>query len=144
MADNTIKQINVEQAKNPTTKRVIAIQYDRNGRYLERLFVRVEDNRGAAYENGCRYEAGLSYLLNNHISYDKYSRSRLFDPDSNVPKAYAIPDGMRLFRWVLKDGTVVTCDTNFPQVDSVVLRTLDGLNMFVPVSNVAYVVELRD
>ena len=49
---------------------------------------------------------------------------------------------MPLYRWVLKDGTVVTT-TGFPQGDAAVLRTLDGRNMFVPLANVDYITELE-
>lgn len=69
-------------------------------------------------------------------------RNAGFDPDAE-PKAYAIPDDMPLYRWVLKDGTVVTTATSFPQGDAAVLRTLDGRSMFVPLANVDYITELK-
>ena len=50
---------------------------------------------------------------------------------------------MPLYRWVLKDGTVITTATGFPQGDAAVLRTLDGRNMFVPLANVDYITELE-
>ena len=65
-----------------------------------------------------------------------------FDPDAE-PKAYAIPDDTPLYRWVLKDGTVVTTTTDFPQGDAAVLRTLDSRSMFVPLANVDYITELE-
>lgn len=144
MADNTIRQINVEQAKNPTTKRAIAIQYDRAGRYHERYFVHTKDINGTRYMNGHYTACAADFIERTTGGFEAGMHNAGFDPDAlETPKVYAIPDSMRLFRWVLKDGTVVTCGNGFPQGDCTVLGTLDGHNMFVPVSNVAYVVELR-
>lgn len=47
----------------------------------------------------------------------------------------------KLHRWVLKDGIVVTTTNGFPQSDYAILRTFDGHYMFVPLSNVSYVMD---
>lgn len=133
--------VDAGRPSTPTTKRAIAIQYDRNGRYRERLFTRTETDDGVVYKNGPRCP-NLDYLLKYTGLYEKGLHESAFDKEADDPKAYAIPDGTRLLRWVLKDGTVITCGTDFPQGDFVVLRTLDGRNMFVPVASVAYVIEI--
>lgn len=56
-------------------------------------------------------------------------------------KAYPIPDDAKLYRWVLRDGTVVTTTHEFPQSDCAHLYTFDGRYMYVPESNIAYVME---
>lgn len=106
-----------------TASRVLVIKYDRDGRYYERLFRRtVLNNAFPVYIN----PAG-----------DRFEKTLL----TTYPKAYPIPDDATLYRWVLKDGTVVTTTHKFPQSDFVHLRTFDERYMFVPLSNIAYVME---
>lgn len=106
-----------------TASRVLVIKYDRDGRYHERLFRRtVLNNAFSVYIN----PAG-----------DRFEKTLL----TTYPKAYPIPDDATLYRWVLKDGTVVTTTHKFPQSDFVHLRTFDERYMFVPLSNIAYVME---
>lgn len=106
-----------------TASRVLVIKYDRDGRYHERLFRRtVLNNAFPVYIN----PAG-----------DRFEKTLL----TTYPKAYPIPDDATLYRWVLKDGTVVTTTHKFPQSDFVHLRTFDERYMFVPLSNIAYVME---
>ena len=126
--NDTIGPINARQARRLTVRRAIAISYGTDGRYKERMF---------RYRNGTNYLDALLGGFNREAM-----KNAGFDPDAE-PKAYAIPEDVPLFRWVLTDGTVVTSTTGFPQNDYVVLRTLDGRDMFVPVSNVDYVIELR-
>ena len=108
-----------------TTSRVLIIEYDRDGRYHERLFSRtVSDDASPEYIDpvGGRFNVTL---LTCHS------------------KACPIPDDAKLYRWVLRDGTVVTTTNDFPQSDYAILRTFDERYMFVPLSNVAYVMEDR-
>lgn len=106
-----------------TASRVLVIKYDRDGSYHERLFRRtVLNNAFPAYID----PAG-----------DRFEKTLL----TTYPKAYPIPDDATLYRWVLKDGTVVTTTHKFPQSDFVHLRTFDERYMFVPLSNIAYVME---
>lgn len=73
-----------------TASRVLVIKYDRDGRYHERLFRRtVLNNAFPVYIN----PAG-----------DRFEKTLL----TTYPKAYPIPDDAKLYRWVLKDGTVLT------------------------------------
>lgn len=139
--ENTPTPIGIEQARKPTTGRAIAIQYDRTGRYHERTFNRTKTANGESWENGF-YSTSLPDLLERDASFNAAMRKAGFDPDADIPKAYAIPDGMRLFRWALKDGTVVTTGTDFPRGPFVQIRTLDGRNMFIPTSNIAYIIEV--
>lgn len=155
-----IGPINAEQARKLTVRRAIAISYGTDGRYKELVYDReLTEKSRVRYRNGTdyekfvydhelrrsvfRYRNGTNYLdaLMGGFNYDAMKKAG-FDPDAEL-KVYAIPDDMKLFRWVLKDGTVITCGNGFPESDSVVLRTLDGHNMFVPVANVEYVTELR-
>lgn len=106
-----------------TTSRVLVIKYDRDGRYYERLFRRkVLNNIFSVYIN----PAG-----------DRFEKTLL----TTYPKACPIPDDAKLYRWVLKDGTVVTTTNGFPQSDYAILRTFDEHYMFVPMSNVVYVMD---
>lgn len=144
MSVKNIEPMSVEQAENPATKRAIAIQYDRAGRYHERFFVRTKDINGVRYMNGY-YTACATDFMERGGGFEAGMYAAGFDPDAlETPKVYAIPDDIPLHRWVLKDGTVVTTANDSPQGDSVDLRTLDGRGMFVPTSNVAYVIELED
>lgn len=68
---------------------------------------------------------------------DRFEKTLL----TTYPKAYPIPDDAKLYRWVLKDGTVVTTTNGFPQSDYKILSTFDGHYMFVPESNIAYVMD---
>lgn len=106
-----------------TASRVLVIKYDRDGRYHERLFRRmVLNNAFPVYID----PAG-----------DRFEKTLL----TTYPKACPISDDATLYRWVLKDGTVVTTTHKFPQSDFVHLRTFDERYMFVPLSNIAYVME---
>lgn len=106
-----------------TASRVLVIKYDRDGRYHERLFRRtVLNNAFPVYIS----PAG-----------DRFEKTLL----TTYPKAYPIPDDAKLYRWVLKDGTVVTTTNDFPQSDYKILSTFDGHYMFVPESNIAYVMD---
>lgn len=106
-----------------TASRVLVIKYDRDGRYHERLFRRM--------------------FLNNAFSVyidpagDRFEKNLL----TTYPKACPIPDDATLYRWVLKDGPVVTTTNGFPQSDYAILHTFDEHYMFVPMSNVAYVMD---
>lgn len=106
-----------------TASRVLVIKYDRDGKYHERLFRRtVLNNAFPVYID----PAG-----------DRFEKTLL----TTYPKAYPIPDDAKLYRWVLKDGTVVTTANGFPQSDCKILSTFDGYYMFVPESNIAYVMQ---
>lgn len=106
-----------------TASRVLVIKYDRDGRYHERLFRRtVLNNAFSVYIN----PAG-----------DRFEKTLL----TTYPKAYPIPDDAKLYRWVLRDGTVVTATNEFPQSDCKILRTFDEHYMYVPESNIAYVMQ---
>lgn len=106
-----------------TASRVLVIKYDRDGRYHECLFRRtVLNNAFPVYIN----PAG-----------DRFERTIL----TTYPKAYPIPDDATLYRWVLRDGTVVTTTKAFPQSDYAILHTFDKRYMFIPLSNVAYITE---
>ena len=143
MSEN-VEPMSIEQAEKPATKRAIAIQYDRAGRYHERYFVRTKDINGVRYMNGYYNACATDFVERTTGGFEAGMRNAGFDPDAlETPKVYAIPDNVPLFRWKLTDGTVVTSATGFPQGDCTVLLTLDGRNMFVPVSNVDYVIELR-
>lgn len=112
-----------EDTETWTTSRVLIIEYDRDGRYHERLFSRtVSDDASPEYIDpiGGRFNVTL---LTRHS------------------KAFPIPDDATLYRWVLRDGTVVTTTNDFPQSDYAILRTFDGHYMFVPLSNVSYVMD---
>lgn len=106
-----------------TASRVLVIKYDRDGRYHERLFRRtVLNNAFPVYID----PAG-----------DRFEKTLL----TTYPNAYPILDDAKLYRWVLKDGTVVTTTHDFPQSDCTILRTFDERYMFIPLSNVAYITE---
>lgn len=148
---DTIEPIDARQARCLTVKRAIAISYGTDGRYEELVYDREPCRRRAQYctdyersifDRDFRYRNGTNYLdaLLGRFNWEAV-RNAGFDPDAE-PKVYAIPDDMPLYRWVLKDGTVVTT-TGFPQGDAAVLRTLDGRNMFVPLANVDYITELE-
>ena len=112
-----------ENTEKWTASRVLVIKYDRDGRYHERLFRRtVLNNAFPVYisPDGDRFEKNLL---------------------TTYPKAYPIPDDAKLYRWVLKDGTVVTTTNGFPQSDCKILSTFDEHYMFVPESNIAYVMQ---
>ena len=112
-----------ENTETWTTSRVLIIEYDRDGRYHERLFSRtVSDDASPEYIDpvGGRLNA---------------------TPLTCRSKACPIPDDATLYRWVLRDGTVVTTTHDFPQSDCTILCTFDGHCMCVPVSNIAYVVQ---
>lgn len=107
--------------------RVLVIEYDGDGRYHEHLFSRtVPDN---APDN-----ASPVYI--DPVG-RKFNESLLKCRSKVCP----IPDNATLCRWVLGDGTVVTTTHEFPQSDFVHLRTFDERYMFVPMSNIAYVLE---
>lgn len=109
--------------KKWTASRVLVIKYDKDGRYHERLFRRtVLNNAFPVYTN----PAG-----------DRFEKTLL----TAYPKSYPISDDATLYRWVLRDGTVVTTTNDFPQSDYAILRTFDGHYMFVPLSNVSYVMD---
>lgn len=149
---DTIEPIDARQARCLTVKRAIAISYGTDRRYEELVYDREPCRRRAQYctdyerfifDRDFRYRNGTNYLdaLLGRFNWEGV-RNAGFDPDAE-PKVYAIPDDMPLYRWVLKDGTVVTTTTGFPQGDAAVLRTLDGRNMFVPLANVDYITELE-
>ena len=125
--NDTIEPIDARQARCLTVRRA---QYCTD--YERFIF-----DRDFRYRNGTNY---LDALLGG-FNWEAV-RNAGFDPDAE-PKTYAIPDDMPLYRWVLKDGTVVTTATGFPQGDAAVLRTLDGRSMFVPLANVDYITELE-
>ena len=96
-----------------TASRVLVIKYDRDGRYHERLFRRtVLNNAFPVYIN----PAG-----------DRFEKTLL----TTYPKAYPIPDDAKLYRWVLKDGTVVTTTNGFPQSDCKIVRSMDTTCSFL-------------
>lgn len=112
-----------ENIETWTTSRVLIVEYDRDGRYYERLFSRtVSDDASPEYIDpvGGRFNATLLTCRS---------------------KACSIPDDAKLYRWVLRDGTVVTTTHDFPQSDCTILRTFDEHYMFVPESNIAYVMQ---
>ena len=112
-----------ENTEKWTASRMLVINYDRDGRYHERLFRRkVLNNAFSVYIN----PAG-----------DRFEKTLL----TTYPKAYPIPDDAKLYRWVLRDGTVVTTTHDFPQSDCTILHTFDGHYMCIPMSNIAYVVQ---
>lgn len=152
--NDTIEPINARQARCLTVKRAIAISYGTDGRYKELVYDREPCRREAQYRDGTdygrfifdrefRYRNGTNYLdaLLGGFNWEAMKNAG-FNPDAEL-KVYAIPDDMPLYRWVLKDGTVVATTTGFPQGDAAVLCTLDGRNMFVPLANVDYVTELK-
>lgn len=150
--NDTIEPIDARQARCLTVRRAIAISYGTNGRYEELVYDREPCRRRTQYctdyerfifDRDFRYRNGTNYLdaLLGGFNWEAV-RNAGFDPDAE-PKTYAIPDDMPLYRWVLKDGTVVTTATGFPQGDAAVLRTLDGRSMFVPLANVDYITELE-
>lgn len=106
-----------------TASRVLVIKYDRDGRYHERLFRRM--------------------FLNNAFSVyidpagDRFEKNLL----TTYPKACPIPDDATLYRWVLKDGTVVNHHQWFSAVRLRHPSHVDEHYMFVPMSNVAYVMD---
>lgn len=124
---DTIEPIDARQARCLTVRRA---QYRTD--YERFIF-----DRDFRYRNGTNY---LDALLGG-FNWEAV-RNAGFDPDAE-PKVYAIPDDMPLYRWALRDGTVVTTATGFPQGDAAVLRTLDGRSMFVPLANVDYITELE-
>lgn len=112
-----------ENTETWTTSRVLVIEYDRDGRYHERLFSRtVSDDASPEYIDPVGGRFNVTLLTRRS-------------------KACPIPDDATLCRWVLRDGTVVTTTHKFPQSDFVHLRTFDERYMFVPMSNIAYVVQ---
>lgn len=114
-----------ENTETQTTGRMLIIEYDGDGRYHERLFSRtVSDDASPVYIDPAGRKFNETLLT---------CRS----------KACPIPDDAKLYRWVLRDGTVVTTTNDFPQFDYAILRTFDERYMFVPLSNVAYVMEDR-
>lgn len=120
-----------------TVKRTIAISCGTDGRYKERVFDRVLREHGSRYHNGTNYLDALLGGFNWEAA-----KNAGFDPDAEL-KVYAIPDNVPLFRWVLRDGTVVTTPTCFSKGDFSVLNTFDGQTMLVPTSNVAYITGLK-
>lgn len=135
---DAIEPIDARRARCLTVRRVIAISYGTDGRYEELVCDREPCEKSLGrYRNGTNY---LDALLGG-FNWEAV-RNAGFDPDAE-PKTYAIPDDMPLYRWVLKNGTVVTTATGFPQGDAAVLRTLDGRSMFVPLANVDYITELE-
>lgn len=114
-------------AETWTASRVLVVEYDGDGRYHERLFSRtVPDN---APDN-----ASLVYI-------DPVGRKFNENLLTRRSKVCPIPDDATLYRWVLKDGTVVTTTNGFPQSDYAILCTFDEHYMFVPMSNVVYVMD---
>lgn len=114
-----------ENAETQTTGRMLVIEYDGDGRYHERLFSRtVSDDASPVYIDPAGRKFNETLLT---------CRS----------KACPIPDDAKLYRWVLRDGTVVTTTHAFPQSNSSRLYTFDKRYMFVPMSNIAYVMEDR-
>ena len=110
-------------AEKRTASRLLVIEYDGDGRYHEHLFSRtVPDNASPVYIDPVGRKFNESLLT---------CRS----------KVCPIPDDAKLCRWVLRDGTVITTTHEFPQSDYVHLRTFDERYMFVPMSNIAYVME---
>ena len=110
-------------AEKWTASRVLVIKYDRDGRYHERLFRWTVLNK--------------AFSVYIDPAGDRFEKTLL----TTYPKAYPVPDDAKLYRWVLRDGTVVTTTQGFPQSDCVILRTFDEHYMFVPLSNVAYVMD---
>lgn len=150
--NDTIEPIDARQLRCLTVKRAIAISYGTDGRYEELVYDRKPCRRRAQYctdyerfifDRDFRYRNRENYLdaLLSRFNWEAIKNAG-FNPDAEL-KAYAIPDDMPLYRWVLKDGTVVTTATGFPQGDAAVLRTFDGRNMFVPLTNVDYITELE-
>ena len=150
--NDTIEPIDARQLRCLTVKRAIAISYGTDGRYEELVYDREPCRRRAQYctdyerfifDRDFRYRNRENYLdaLLSRFNWEAIKNAG-FNPDAEL-KAYAIPDDMPLYRWVLKDGTVVATTTGFSQGDAAVLRTLDGRNMFVPLTNVGYVTELE-
>lgn len=112
-----------EDTETWTTGRVLIIEYDRDGRYHERLFSRtVSDDASPEYID----------LVGGRFNVTLLTRRS---------KTFPIPDDATLYRWVLKDGTVVTTTHDFPQSDCTILRTFDEHYMCIPMSNIAYVVQ---
>lgn len=112
-----------ENTETWTTSRVLIIEYDRDGRYHERLFSRtVSDDASPEYIDPVGGRFNVTLLTRRS-------------------KACPIPDDATLYRWVLRDGTVVTTTNGFPQSDCKILGTFDGHYMFVPLSNIAYVMQ---
>lgn len=106
---------------------MLVIEYDGDGRYHERLFSRtVPDN---ALDN-----ASPVYI---DPAGRKFNETLLTCRSQACP----IPDDAKLYRWVLRDGTVVTTTQGFPQSDCAILHTFDERCIFVPLSNVAYCIE---
>lgn len=114
---DTIEPIDARQARCLTVKRAIAISYGTDGRYEELVYDREPCRRRAQYctdyerfifDRDFRYRNGTNYLdaLLGGFNWEGV-RNAGFDPDAE-PKVYAVPDDMPLYRWVLKDGTVVT------------------------------------
>lgn len=112
-----------ENTETWTTSRVLIIEYDRDGRYHERLFSRTVSD-----------DASLEYIdpVGGRFNVTLLTRRS---------KACPIPDDATLYRWVLRDGTVVTTTHDFPQSDCTILRTFDKRYMCIPMSNIAYVVQ---
>lgn len=112
-----------ENTETWTTSRVLVIEYDGDGRYHERLFRRtVLDNASPVYIDPVGRKFNENLLTRRS-------------------KVCPIPDDATLYRWVLGDGTVVTTTNNFPQSDYGILRTFDEHYMFVPLSDIAYVMQ---
>lgn len=114
-------------AEKWTASRVLVIKYDRDGRYHERLFRRTVLN-----------DAFPVYI---DPAGDRFEKTLL----TTYPNAYPVPDDAKLYRWVLRDGTVVTTDFNINDlpdgVSVAVVGTFDGCAMSIPTSNVAYVMD---
>lgn len=85
-----------ENTKKWTVNRVLVIEYDGDGRYHEILFSRT-----------VLYNAFPAYI---DPAGRKFNENLL----TCRSKAYPIPDDAKLYRWVLRDGTVVTTTHEFP------------------------------
>lgn len=122
MAENTK---NTEQW---ATRRVLLIDYNNYGRYTESLFTRtVPDNDADDSSPVYISTAGM-----------KFNETLL-----NGSNACPVPDGDTLYRYVLKDGTIITSSSGSPCGCGIgrTISTYDGRSMFVPIANIAYVVE---
>ena len=120
--------MSIEDIERWDNRHALLIRYDEDGRYHERLFTR-----------------SLSNVLGDSPYFDLAGNQ--FDETllSFRSKMWAIPNGDTLYRYVLRDGVTVTTSRCSPAAGGygVLLSTYDGHQMFVPMSNIAYAMNLN-
>ena len=105
--------------------RLLVIDYSDNGRYHEHLFNRTIRDGSMVYIDTAGKEFDDSLL-------------------GRCSHVCGVPNYDKLYRYVLKDGTIVTTgDAYHADVKTLRLRTYDDGRLLVPVSNLSYVIEIE-